>query len=156
MGKISYRENLTHTKMAYTINDLVTIVTPDDTLFGFKSILPERFETLNLYFTDHPTARQVILNTPTRGVQDLFTYVDNGTVPVTVDGWLDLLAAADFLDLVTAYREPLLDQATEAFYQLYEPTIGEDVIYYSGPMGAKNLTLRDAFQEYAFLRDNAQ
>ncbi len=142
--------------MAYTINDLVTIVTPDDTLFGFKSVLPERFETLCLYFLENPNARQVILNISTRGVQDLFAYIDNGTVPATVDGWLDLLSAADFLDLVTAYREPLLDQAAEAFYQLYEPAIGEDVMYYSGPIGANNLTIPDAIREFMFLHNNAQ
>lgn len=142
--------------MAYTISDLVTIVTPDDTLFGFKSVLPTQFNTLQLYFQENPNARQVILNLSTSGVQDLFTYVNTGVLPDSVDGWINLLIAADFLDLTPDYRETLLEQASDAFYQLYEPTIGEDVIYYSGVMGTNNLTLRDAIQEFSFLRDNAQ
>ena len=142
--------------MAYAVNDLVTIVTPDISLYHFASILPSRFDLLYNYFLENPNSRQVILNVSSSGLQDLFAYTDLGTLPSTVDEWVDLLEAADYLLLVDDYRNPLIQEAINAFYQLYGPTLGEDVIYYSGVMGSIDVNLRNAIEAFTSLRDNAQ
>ena len=138
--------------MAYSEDDLVTLVTPDETLFNFKNLLVARFHTLRDYFIENPSAHQIILDLPTEGLRHLFHYFDQNILPEKVEDWTYFLLVADFLAIIEhRVVQVILSRAREVFYDVYQEVTGEDIIYYTGPITNPNLTLYQAYKEFASL-----
>ena len=130
--------------MAYSSLDLVKIVTPDDTLYYFKSVLRQRFALLETYFSTNPNGQEIILDLSTKGIRDLFVYCDHKISSTTIKDWINLLDVADYLKLCPLLTSFLLKDAITNFYTFHRIVTRCDLLYYD----PKITTIQEALVEF--------
>ena len=94
----------------YAQSEIVQINTLDGPLYHMRIPLIFRFGLINDFFLDNPGTTMIDLPLKRSGVINLLIFLDNNTdVKYTKQQWLDLLNAADYLDLRIDYVDMLLD-----------------------------------------------
>ena len=102
----------------YTFSNVIRIDTLDGPVYHMKIPLISRFNTIADFFVDHPTETKINIPIGHSGLVNLLEFLDiNTRVDHNKTQWIQMLEAADYLDLNLDYTDTLLD----AFANFVEP-----------------------------------